>query len=255
MANQLVFIENNRAVTDSLTVAEVFGKNHNHVLRDIEQQIEKLNEAGEGEWGVSNFGQTHYQHQQNKQRYPKYNLTEEAFTIVDMSYTTPEAMKMKVKFIQEFKRMRIQLQNQQQPTLVPVENYEKTKALQDIDQTTKLLQHLRLGIKDNLFTEATSMAIRTQIAETMLGRPLPKQQAIVEKTSRGRGVKEIADSLGVSTQKLNWIVKKHDLQTEENGYFQIRECGRSARTMFLFNEAGEEKLTELLRLSEKNKTA
>ena len=112
--NQLVFIENQQVVTDSLTISEVFGKNHNHVLRDIETQIEKLNEAGEQQWGVSNFGQTQYQHPQNKQWYPKFNMTEDAFTLIAMSYVTPEAMKMKVKFIQEFKRMREFIESQQQ---------------------------------------------------------------------------------------------------------------------------------------------
>ncbi|MDT2306841.1 Rha family transcriptional regulator, partial [Paenibacillus larvae] len=33
--NQLVFIENGKTVTDSLTVAEVFGKRHADVLRSI----------------------------------------------------------------------------------------------------------------------------------------------------------------------------------------------------------------------------
>jgi Rha family phage regulatory protein len=135
--NQLVFIENGQAVTDSLTVAEVFGKEHKHVLRDIEQQLEKLIEAGEENWGVSNFGQTHYQHPQNKQWYKKYFLTEEAFTIVAMSYVTPEAMKFKVKFIQEFKRMREQLtkgyqlpQNYKEALLQLVEQVEKNEKLQ-----------------------------------------------------------------------------------------------------------------------------
>jgi Rha family phage regulatory protein len=110
--NNLVFIENDRVVTDSLTVAEVFGKRHDNVMSDIANQIQKLNEAGESEWGVLNFQETQYQHPQNKQWYKKYLLTEEAFTIVAMSYTTPEAMKMKVKFIQEFKRMKEELQKQ-----------------------------------------------------------------------------------------------------------------------------------------------
>ena len=110
--NKLVFIENDRVVTDSLTVAEVFGKEHRNVLADIENQISKLNEAGETEWGVLNFQQTQYQHPQNKQWYKKYLLTEEAFTLVAFSYITPEAMKMKVKFIQEFKRMKEELQKQ-----------------------------------------------------------------------------------------------------------------------------------------------
>jgi len=115
MNKQLVFIDNNRVVTDSLTVAECFGKEHKHVLRDIEVQLEKLKEAGEEEWGVTNFGQTQYQHPQNKQWYKKYLLTEEAFTLVAFSYVTPEAMKMKVRFIEEFKRMKEELQKRQQP--------------------------------------------------------------------------------------------------------------------------------------------
>lgn len=109
--NNLVRIEDGRPVTDSLTVSEVFGKDHKHVLRDIGEQLEKLKEAGEQEWGVSNFGQTQYQHPQNKQWYPKYDLTEEAFAIIAMAYVTPEAMKMKVRFLDEFKRMREQLSN------------------------------------------------------------------------------------------------------------------------------------------------
>lgn len=113
--NQLVFIEGGRAVTDSLTMAEVFGKEHRNVVRDIEIQLEKLLEAGEQEWGVLNFEQTQYQHPQNKQWYPKYNLTEDAFAIVAMSYVTPEAMKMKVKFLEEFKRMREELHKTSQP--------------------------------------------------------------------------------------------------------------------------------------------
>ncbi|CAM4359660.1 hypothetical protein BAMA_16240 [Bacillus manliponensis] len=104
--SELVFVEGRRIVTDSLTIAEVFRKRHDHVMRDIEIQIEKLIEAGEQQWGITNFGETQYQHPQNKQWYNKYNLTEDAFALVAMSYVTPEAMKMKVKFLQEFKRMK-----------------------------------------------------------------------------------------------------------------------------------------------------
>jgi Rha family phage regulatory protein len=106
---KLVFLENNRPVTDSLVIAEVFGKEHKNVLADIENQLNKLQEADEQEWGVLNFQQTKYQHPQNKQWYPKFNMTEDAFAIVAMSYVTPEAMKMKVRFLEEFKRMRGEL--------------------------------------------------------------------------------------------------------------------------------------------------
>lgn len=118
--NQLVFIQNGQVFTDSLTVAQKFNKTHDNVMRDIKVQLAKLCEAGEQEWGVINFEETQYQHPQNQQWYPKYDLTEDAFAIIAMSYTTPEAMKMKVRFLGEFKRMRQQLQNIV-PTLTPNE--------------------------------------------------------------------------------------------------------------------------------------
>ncbi|HDR3495945.1 Rha family transcriptional regulator [Bacillus toyonensis] len=112
--NVLVFENNGEVVTDSLTVAEMFGKEHKNVNRDIEVQLEKLAEANEAEWGVLNFGQTQYQHPQNKQWYKKYLLTEDAFAIVAMSYVTSEAMKMKVEFLREFKRMKEHIEKRMQ---------------------------------------------------------------------------------------------------------------------------------------------
>lgn len=135
---QLVFIENNEVVTDSLMIAEMFGKDHNKVVRDIENQISKLKEAGEEKWGIANFGDTQYQHPQNKQLYPKYNLTEDGFAIVAMSYTTLEAMKMKVKFIQEFKRMKEFIQKQ---AYTPTDNtIEFEKHLIGVKYTSEILR-------------------------------------------------------------------------------------------------------------------
>lgn len=133
---KLVFIENNRVVTDSLTLAEASGKTHDNVIRDIRTQIEKLNEAGEHQWSVLNFEETQYQHHQNKQWYPKINLTEDAFAIVAMSYITPEAMKMKVKFLSEFRMMHEELTKQTNiSTLSP-----QLQFMIQMEQKTKLLE-------------------------------------------------------------------------------------------------------------------
>ncbi|UYL93718.1 Rha family transcriptional regulator [Parageobacillus phage vB_PtoS_NIIg3.2] len=161
MNKQLVFIDNNRVVTDSLTVAECFGKRHDHVLRDIEVQLEKLIEAGEAEWGLLNFGETRYQHPQNKQWYKKYLLTEEAFTLVAFAYTTPEAMKMKVRFIEEFKRMKEELQKRQQPLqpktqaemllLYAQQMVEQERRMKQIEEQVTVVQH-RLDNIDRIDT-------------------------------------------------------------------------------------------------------
>jgi Rha family phage regulatory protein len=128
------------------------------VLRDIENQISKLKEAGEGEWGVLNFAETQYQHPQNKQWYKKYLLTEEAFTIVAMSYTTPEAMKMKVRFIEEFKRMKEELQKRLQPKtqaemllLYAQQLVEQERRMKQIEEQVTVVQH-RLDNIDRIDT-------------------------------------------------------------------------------------------------------
>ncbi|MDP5276557.1 Rha family transcriptional regulator, partial [Chengkuizengella axinellae] len=82
--NQLVYIENNRVVTDSLTVAEVFNKAHDKVLRDIKNQMGKLEEAEEQEFNIANFGVIDYKDSRGRSQ-EKILLTEEAFTLIAFS--------------------------------------------------------------------------------------------------------------------------------------------------------------------------
>lgn len=102
---RFVFIKNNEVVTDSLAVAEVLKKKHKHVLRDIKVQMEKLKSAGEGRFTESNFGPSFYKDVTGR-TLQKIDMTEDAFTILMFSYSTLETMKIKVKFIEEFKKMK-----------------------------------------------------------------------------------------------------------------------------------------------------
>ena len=47
--NELVCIKRNEPVADSLQVAEMFGKRHNHVLRDIDKIMKTLSKIGQPE--------------------------------------------------------------------------------------------------------------------------------------------------------------------------------------------------------------
>jgi Rha family phage regulatory protein len=146
--NNLVFVENNRVVTDSLTVAEVFEKQHKDVLRDIRIQMDY---AGE-DFAKRNFAPGTYQ-DKNKQARPKIQLTEEAFTLVAMSYNTKEAVRMKIRFIQEFKRIKEELHKRiEQPKTQAemllvyaqqfVEQERKIQALAEADahQSARIIQ-------------------------------------------------------------------------------------------------------------------
>lgn len=100
--NQLVYIENGKTVTDSLTVAEVFGKTHRRVMQDIR------------ELGCSDIFREHhfvlssYKTSQQK-NVAKYIITQDGFSFLAMSYTGAAADKFKEKYIQEFNRMQTEL--------------------------------------------------------------------------------------------------------------------------------------------------
>ena len=96
---QLVFVEKGRLVTDSLTVADVFRKNHADVLRDIR------NLGCSVEFRLSNFAESSYINHQNREM-PKIIMTEQGFTLLVMGYTGSEAMRFKEAYITEFDRMR-----------------------------------------------------------------------------------------------------------------------------------------------------
>ncbi|UYL93787.1 Rha family transcriptional regulator [Geobacillus phage vB_GthS_NIIg9.7] len=152
----LVFIQNDQVLTDSLTVAECFGKRHADVLRDIEVQIEKLNEADQPDFVKRNFALSSYR--AGTREYKKYLLTEEAFTLVAFAYVTPEAMKMKVRFIEEFKRMKEALQKQLQPKtqaemllMYAQQLVEQERRMKQIEEQVEVVKH-RLDNIDNINT-------------------------------------------------------------------------------------------------------
>lgn len=90
-------------VVSSLDVAETFGKQHAHVLRDIKEL-----ECSE-EFRLSNFGESSYINSQNKKQ-PMYYMTRDGFTILVMGYTGEKAMRFKEAYIKQFNVMEKALQ-------------------------------------------------------------------------------------------------------------------------------------------------
>lgn len=100
--NELVFVENNQAVTDSLTVAEVFGKEHKRVMQDIRDL------GCSEEFRKHNFVLSSYVNSQNKEL-PKYFMNKKGFTLLAMGYTGNVAMKFKEAYIEQFELMESEL--------------------------------------------------------------------------------------------------------------------------------------------------
>lgn len=95
--NNLVIMKDQQAVTTSLQVAEVFGKNHQHVLRDIDSLKD-----------VSNFGQM-FSEGSEPDSYGRdrriYFMNRDGFTLLAMGFTGKKALGFKLKYIEAFNKM------------------------------------------------------------------------------------------------------------------------------------------------------
>lgn len=110
--NELVKInENNQVTTDSLTVADCFGKRHCDVLRSI-----KLLKCSQ-EFGLRNFASAKYLNEQGKEQ-PYYEMTRDGWMFLVMGFTGEKAAEWKEKFIAAFNALEAALkQNATVPSL------------------------------------------------------------------------------------------------------------------------------------------
>jgi Rha family phage regulatory protein len=158
--NQLVFVEKNQAVTTSIIVAEVFGKGHDKVLRDIREMECSY------EFRLANFGESTYVNSQNKEM-PMYHMNQKGFTLLAMGYTGKEAMKFKEAYINEFERMETEL--------------KKPRALSEREQ---LVAAMKLSIE----TSEEITAVKEEVKEV---RGMVEQQITLDHGEQRRIQKAI----------------------------------------------------------------
>lgn len=90
--------ESNQVLTNSLLVAEKFGKEHKRVLQDI-RDLKCSNQFKQ-----HNFVLSSYCNDQNREL-PMYVMNRDGFTLLVMGYTGEDAMKFKEDYIDSFNKM------------------------------------------------------------------------------------------------------------------------------------------------------
>lgn len=112
---KLVFQADGKLKTDSLIVAQVFGKEHKNVMRDIRNITEsdvyrKRNQL--------NFELVEYKDAKGEMR-PKYEMDRQGFEILAMGFTGEKALEWKFKYSDAFAAMEAALLEQKQQPFMP----------------------------------------------------------------------------------------------------------------------------------------
>ena len=111
-----VSVSNGKVTTTSLKVAEIFGKRHDHVLRDIENlEISQ-------EWRLRNFTQSQIERKTPTGGIVKskaFAITKDGFTLLAMGFTGKKAMQFKIAYIEAFNAMEAKLRELQAAPVQP----------------------------------------------------------------------------------------------------------------------------------------
>lgn len=101
---------NDQPRTLSIDVAIYFGKQHQHVMRQIRDILSNCPES----FNASNLGLVKIKDAKGELR-PAYSMTKDGFTLLTMGFTGPKALQFKLAYIEAFNQMEEKLRNPSAP--------------------------------------------------------------------------------------------------------------------------------------------
>lgn len=202
--------KDNQPLTNSLLVAETFGKEHRNVLRDIKNLIEGGVLKNEQ---TPMFEETTYISEQNKQSYPLYVMNQDGFTLLAMGFNGKKAMEFKLKYIEAFNAMKRQIE-QSKPS-VP-QNY--LEALKSLVKAEEEKQQLALENKQKDETIITISKANVELGNKIT-EMLPKVSYYdrILQSNATMTITQIAQDYGMSAIAMNKELESMRIQHKERG--------------------------------------
>lgn len=190
----LVQIENNQPVTSSLQVAEVFEKQHKHVIEAIESKIQSAENSAHYK---NMFAEGNYKDSRGRNQ-KLYYLNKDGWTFIAMGFTGKKADAFKLKYIEAFNQMEKHIKsniNIAQPTQdletkrmnaeARLENarVRKAKLLSELAKTTT--------------SDVNKVLLEDKAVEVLTGKKMLQMPVMKEKLY---DCNEIAKQLGVMSK-------------------------------------------------------
>ncbi|MDT2832209.1 Rha family transcriptional regulator [Vagococcus carniphilus] len=194
---ELVKLENNQPVTSSLRVAEVFDKQHKHVLEAIDDLV------GVVENSADLFMEDTYTHPQNKQKYRQIIMNKKGWTLIAMGFTGKKATQFKLDYINAFEKMEEQISKnktkelsyREQGLLALAANEETNQRVDQIETDVKELKDLK-KLEPGMYN-FIGKAVSNKINVTLEDLALNKKTQKPLRSELNRNINELA---GVKTR-------------------------------------------------------
>ncbi|QLQ50936.1 Rha family transcriptional regulator [Lactiplantibacillus plantarum] len=203
--NELVVMKDRQAVTSSLQVAEVFEKQHKHVMEAIQNKIDSAENSAQYD---SMFFKGSYKDRSGKSN-PMYYMNRDGFSFIAFGFTGREADVFKLKYIEAFNAMEERLKLPTSPRelarLALQANEETNQRLDSVEGDVKNLKENQVIANPEYGALGGRVSQRVSEVAHSYGKITQHQRGELFKDING-GVKKIA---GVSARSM---LRKKDYQ-------------------------------------------
>lgn len=135
--NDLVYLKTEEAMTDSLTVAESFGKRHDRVIRAIENLSADLPKNG-----AVKFIQSRYKDAKGEFR-KRYLMNRDGFSLLVMGFNGKKALEWKLKYIDAFNKMESVLTEKRTADWIETRRRGKLTRKEETDTIKDLVEYAK----------------------------------------------------------------------------------------------------------------
>lgn len=211
--NELQLLETKRTMT-SREISEITGKAHDKILRDIRDEISKIGI----ERGQTIFGESYYINEQNKKQ-PMFVANIQGILQLGARYSADVRYKLIEKVT---KKESTELkENTFKDDLL---NLEKDKIKLE---KSRILKELSQSIANDKYKQT----LQIYSANALYDKPILELPAVEKKSYTAT---EIGNKLGITSMKVGSVAKKHNLKTEEFGFWAYDKAKHSNKQVESF---------------------
>ena len=175
--NDLVFKgQNDQVVTTSLKVAEVFEKEHKHVLDAVRKLFTAENSAVK-----QMFQESTYLNERNQSQ-PMFVMNRDGFTLLAMSFNGKKALEFKIAYINAFNNMEAELKSQQTKQLSAAESLlQSVQLLVAHERQLAIIEHNQKNMQgaiSSLYDKVYGMQFETDMFKQKLNNEIDRYTVI-----------------------------------------------------------------------------
>lgn len=234
------------ATLDSREVAEMVGKEHHKLLRDIQKYNEYLSKSN---FGLADFfKESTYIDSQGKSR-PCYQITKKGCELIAHKMTGEKGTIFSAAYINRFHEMEDAIK-QAVPVLDHIKEIEaqarQTRATAMlINSQVRMINALMANTKDKNLSQIAKDVMKIKSVEQVTGMDLTQYLPECEKLYSAT---EVGNMLGVSAMRIGKTANEYGLKNDTYGKMVMSKSQHSSKEVpqFLYNDKGVQILSNIL---------